>query len=158
MENIITKINELINPVFILNLQIFSCFFMTGVIWIIQLVHYPSFRFVEFKQFFNFQKFHTSTITFIVGPVMVLEIFSALHLLIINDFSVFWMIQAIALIIIWLCTAFLSVPLHTLLSQPHTSDAERLQIVQVLVRTNWPRTILWTFRSLLFIVYYKGIS
>ncbi len=131
---------------------------MTGVIWIIQLVHYPSFKYIDFKQFFSFQKFHAGTITFVVGPVMVLEIFSALYLLVITNFSTFWIIQMIVLLFIWLCTAFLSVPLHTLLAQPHISDIERLQITQILVKTNWPRTLLWSFRSLLFLIYFKGVS
>lgn len=131
---------------------------MTGVIWIIQLIHYPSFRFIDFQKFSNFQKFHTTTITFVVGPMMTLEIFSALYLLILNDFSAFWIIQMIVLVAIWLCTAFLSVPLHTLLAQPHISDIERLQVTQILVKTNWPRTLLWSFRSLLLLIYFKGIS
>lgn len=131
---------------------------MTGVIWIIQLIHYPSFRFIDFKEFSNFQKFHTTTITFVVGPMMTLEIFSALYLLILNNFSAFWIIQMIVLVAIWLCTAFLSVPLHTLLAQPHISDIERLQVTQILVKTNWPRTLLWSFRSLLLLIYFKGIS
>ena len=131
---------------------------MTGVIWIIQLIHYPSFRFIDFKEFLNFQKFHTTTITFVVGPMMTLEIFSALYLLIINDFSAFWIIQMIVLVAIWLCTTFLSVPLHTLLAQLHISDIERLQVTQILVKTNWPRTLLWSFRSLLLLIYFKGIS
>ena len=131
---------------------------MTGVIWIIQLIHYPSFRFIDFQKFSNFQKFHTTTITFVVGPMMTLEIFSALYLLILNNFSAYWIIQMIALVAIWLCTAFLSVPLHTLLAQPHISDIERLQVTQILVKTNWPRTLLWSFRSLLLLIYFKGIS
>ena len=131
---------------------------MTGVIWIIQLIHYPSFRFIDFKEFSNFQKFHTTTITFVVGPMMTLEIFSALYLLILNNFSAYWIIQMIVLVAIWLCTAFLSVPLHTLLAQPHISDIERLQVTQILVKTNWPRTLLWSFRSLLLLIYFKGIS
>ena len=151
MENFIDKYKEIISLDLVLSLQILSCYFMTGVIWIIQLVHYPSFKYIEFKQFLNFQNFHTQTITFIVGPMMVLEIFSAFYLLIAFEFSAFWVIHSALLIGIWLCTAFLSVPIHTLLAQPHISVDERLQMVKLLVKTNWPRTLLWTIRTLLFI-------
>ena len=30
---------------------------MVGVIWVIQLVHYPSFHFIELKQYTTFQRF-----------------------------------------------------------------------------------------------------
>ncbi len=149
------QLKVLIDSDITMQLQTFSCFFMTGVIWIIQLLHYPSFRFVEFKQFYNFQKFHTQTITYIVGPLMILEIFSGLYLLLINEFSFFWLVQMILLILIWLCTAFLSVRLHTTLSQPHIGDIERLQVINLLVKMNWPRTLLWSLRSLLFMVNFK---
>ena len=143
---------EFINSDHVLNLQILSCYFMTGVIWIIQIVHYPSFKFIEFKQFLNFQKFHTQMITFVVAPMMVLEIFTAFYLLVVNDFSTYWTIHIVLLIAIWLCTAFLSVPIHNLLAKPHITDVERLQLVKLLVKTNWPRTLLWSLRSLLFII------
>ncbi len=150
------ELTTYLNTDLVMQIQFFCCFFMTGVIWIIQLIHYPSFKFIDFKQFFTFQNFHTKTITFIVGPIMTLEIFTALYLLILNEFSFFWITQTFLLIIIWLCTAFLSVPIHNLLAQPHISDSERLQIAQVLVKTNWPRTLLWSVRSLLFILAFKG--
>ena len=160
MENFIEQYKGFINYDVVLNLQILSCYFMTGVIWIIQLIHYPSFRFVDFKEFNSFQNFHTKTITFIVGPMMVLEIFTAFYLLLISDFSTYWIVQILLLILIWLCTAFLSVPIHNLLAQPHINNTERLQIIKVLVNTNWPRTILWSMRSLLFVVviiYFRSV-
>ena len=39
---------------------------MVGVIWVIQLVHYPSFHFVELKQYTTFQRFHMARISYVV--------------------------------------------------------------------------------------------
>lgn len=36
--------------------------FLCGLIWVIQLVHYPSFHFVEDSRFIDFQAFHTQRI------------------------------------------------------------------------------------------------
>ena len=53
---------------------------MVGVIWVIQLVHYPSFRFTDREKYVSFQIFHMRKISFIVMPVMVLEFLSGLLL------------------------------------------------------------------------------
>jgi hypothetical protein len=47
----------------------------------------------------------------------------------------------------WLSTVVLSVPLHNGLSEVRDSA-----LIARLVATNWPRTILWSLRSILFAV------
>ena len=49
---------------------------MVGVIWVIQLVHYPSFHFIELKQYTTFQRFHMSRISYVVIPAMLTELFT----------------------------------------------------------------------------------
>jgi hypothetical protein len=39
--------------------QIFSCFFMTGVIWLIQIVHYPAFALIDPNKFLEFHAMHS---------------------------------------------------------------------------------------------------
>ena len=65
--------------VFILHL--ISTFFMVGVIWVVQIVHYPSFYFIDKQKYQVFQEFHMHKISMIVVPMMVLEIFSGLILI-----------------------------------------------------------------------------
>ena len=47
---------------------------MVGVIWVIQLVHYPSFHFINKKDYEQFQDFHMKRITYIVMPTMLIEL------------------------------------------------------------------------------------
>ena len=54
---------------------------MTGVIWVIQIVHYPSFHFIEKESYTAFQKFHMNSISLIVVPVMILELATGVLLL-----------------------------------------------------------------------------
>lgn len=127
-----------------LQIQIFSCFYMTGLIWMVQWVHYPSFRFIP-ESNKQFHKHHTRSITPLVLPVMVLEIVTASSLAYQSQNIVFGL-NWILLILIWASTFFLSVPLHSQLEaemHPHT--------IEKLISTNWPRTVLWTLRSLLLI-------
>lgn len=120
-------------------LQIFACFFMTGLIWTIQLVHYPSFAFVG--DFAPFHRFHSQRITWIVLPVMTLELLTAAWLAYDGPPGPWW-INLVGVLLIWAATAFLSVPAHERLGRGF--DA---RVSARLVATNWVRTLLWSARA-----------
>lgn len=130
-------------PLFIT--QMFSCFFMTGLIWVIQLVHYPSFKFVDIRNTKEFNSFHQTKITIIVMPIMLIELITAIILTIQSSFEFMFVLNTSLLLIIWLSTFLLSIPIHSKLVTNHSDD-----LIEKLVLTNWPRTILWSFRSLIF--------
>lgn len=128
------------NSVFVVH--IFSSFFMTGLIWLVQLLHYPSYKYINSDQFTAYQTFHTQTITFIVGPMMVAEIFSGLYLMMQMNWEKIYLVNFVLLMIIWLATAILSVPNHGKLALGYD-----LGVVDYLIRTNWIRTLAWTIHS-----------
>ncbi len=128
----------------IFSLHAFSCFFMTGLIWLVQMVHYPAYRYMNIAVFKNYQNFHTATITFIVGPVMVLEIFTGLALLLQYKFNLTSSVNFLGLILIWVATAVWSVPKHG-----HLALGYNPLVIESLISTNWARTIIWTLRSIL---------
>lgn len=114
---------------------------MTGLIWMIQMVHYPAFHYVDRTQFAAFSVFHSRRISWIVMPIMLLELAAAVALLIESPNWVWWT-NGVLLVAIWLSTFFLSVPLHARLAEGY-SEA----VTDRLIYTNWPRTVLWTVRS-----------
>lgn len=115
---------------------------MTGVIWMVQLVHYPAFAFIAHSRSVDFCHFHTRTISFLVVPLMILELLSGGLLLYLSPTPLL-VFSSASLLLIWASTFFLSVPLHTkLLTEFEPS------VIQKLITTNWPRTILWSLRSL----------
>ena len=118
---------------------------MTGLIWLVQVVHYPSFHHIDQTQFRQFSTFHTQNITYIVMPMMAVELLSSLVLVIRNP-DPFNLSMIALLAIIWLSTAFISVPCHNQLA--HGYNAE---VVDHLIRTNWIRTIAWTIKSALLV-------
>lgn len=135
----------------LLFLHIFCCFFLTGLIWIIQLVHYPSFQWVDKNKTNSFINFHTKRISFIVIPIMLLELISGIFLL--ETFSntkylYFFSINLISLVAIWISTFVLSVPCHKKLIFYF-----EIKTIKRLVKTNWPRTLLWSLRSILFCLF-----
>ena len=117
--------------------------YMCGVIWLIQLIHYPSFASIHPSQFAEFHQRHSSIMGLIVGPVMIVELVAGLWLVNnkINDFTV---LNLGIIALLWFFTFFVSVPLHNQLSAGFNAVA-----IQKLVATNWPRTILWSIKVVL---------
>ena len=131
----------LFDPFLLAVVQTASCLFMAGVIWVVQLVHYPAFPFVEKDQFTAFHNFHSARITWIVGPAMGVELVSAGLLCVAFLHSLLWWSNMAGVLLIWASTVFLSIPRHNALALGFSSAADTL------VHTNWPRTIIWTVRS-----------
>ncbi len=117
--------------------------FLVGLIWTIQLVHYPSFAKVNPDRFLDFHSFHTRSISLIVIPLMLSELILSLWILG-QDQSLLSLVMFALLLIIWGSTAFLSVPLHNQLSLGYSEKA-----ISALVATNWIRTIAWTVRGII---------
>lgn len=127
-------------------LQTLCCALMTGLIWTIQVVHYPSFKYVSELQFKAFHAFHSRSITFIVLPVMALELVTAVALL--YSYSDSWTtrLNFVAVVLLWASTFFISVPLHNRLTNDKDSKT-----IDRLVLTNWIRTFLWSGRLCLLV-------
>ena len=122
---------------------------MVGVIWIIQLVHYPSFHFIELKQYTTFQTFHMSRISYVVIPAMLTELFTLILIVISMDqIDTLVLASAILLIFIWLMTAVFFSGVHQKLTLGYDQT-----VVDKLVKLNWGRTLLWTLRLLLISIY-----
>ena len=122
---------------------------MVGVIWVIQLVHYPSFHFIELKQYTTFQRFHMSRISFVVIPAMLTELFTLILFIISTDpIDTLVTVSGLLLVLIWLMTAFFFSGVH----QKLTSGYDKT-VVDKLVKLNWGRTLLWTLRLLLIYAY-----
>ena len=131
MESIFFKIN------------LFLAIYLTGVIWMVQLVHYPLMSKVGTQSFQDYQKAHTRSMTPVVAGQMILELITGLGLLwYFADDILFW-INAALVVLIWLSTFLVQVPLHERLLQKGWEKKTHLRLVQ----TNWWRTIAWTARA-----------
>ena len=119
---------------------------LVGLIWTIQVVQYPLFAKVGQEQFAAYQAWHSALITLLVGPLMLLELGSGFLLLVSPQGTPTWGwgVGLVLIGIIWLTTAFVSVPLHARLAAGFDAQAHAL-----LVGTNWIRTLAWSARGLL---------
>ena len=127
-------------------LNTISAFLLTGVIWTIQLIHYPSFHYIDKLSFVNFHKFHEWRISIIVIPLMIVELITSVVLYMNDTSSLIFALNLAIIVLIWCSTFFIQVPIHTILS-----SGKDKKMIEKLVKTNWIRTFLWTIRMLLII-------
>ena len=128
------------------NIHLWSNAWMVVVIWFVQWVHYPLFKYIEQKKLSKFSKDHQTKISLIVMPAMLLEL-TSLSFLTFNDLNPKNTIACLLLVIIWLSTWTLQVPIHQkLLVDPQKKDIPKL------IQTNWIRTLAWTLKLFLLIL------
>ncbi len=119
--------------------------YMTGLIWFVQVVHYPLMARVGEGGFAEYEKHHQRLTMWVVGPPMLVELATAIWLLIAPTAGVdLWMTNAglAMVVLLWLSTAFMQVPQHRKLEGGFDPAAHRL-----LVKSNWLRTVLWSLRG-----------
>jgi hypothetical protein len=129
-------------PLAILLANLVSTAFMFGLIWVIQVVHYPLFAKVGPERWIDYHHEHVARIGRLVGPAIGLEAISSLGLLFVRPAgtSLALAIIGVALVaVLAAVTFFVQVPQHARLAQGF--DAE---LIRRLVRGNAVRAILWT--------------
>tara|TARA_B100001059_G_scaffold46109_1_gene38948 strand:+ start:15603 stop:16025 length:423 start_codon:yes stop_codon:yes gene_type:complete len=118
---------------------------MIGVSLVVQIIIYPSFKFIQKVSFKEYHLNYMNKMSYVVAPIMLLEIISSFLLLFFNksltDFFGF-----ILLSLVWFVTFFFIVPLHNQLNT-------KFGIIDLkkLIKLNLIRTILWIFKFLIII-------
>ena len=122
---------------------------MFGIIWFVQIVHYPLFAEIVPSYFVRYETAYAHRMGYIAGPLMLAELLSTALLLVpslrpgIIPPAQAWL--GIGLVgLLWASTVLIQVPLHDRL---HT--AYSLDTIGRLVRGNWIRTLAWTARAAL---------
>ena len=113
---------------------------MIGVSLITHFVTYPSFELIPEKKFQKFHNAYTKKMLFIVGPIMIIE-FVSVFVLVINNIELNTILPFLLVLIIWIFTFFLIVPLHNRLAKSYNKN-----INEKLIRFNGFRTSLWIFK------------
>lgn len=115
---------------------------LVGLIWTIQVVHYPGFRYVGADRWTDFHGFHVRGITYVVLPLMLAELVAAGWLWLERPADWRYWLPFLCVVLIWASTFLVSVPLHDRLAGGVHAD-----FTEQLILTNWIRTVLWTLRA-----------
>jgi hypothetical protein len=122
-----------------------ATWFMTGLIWFVQAVHYPLMGQVGRAEAAGYAAAHQRRGSLVVIPVMLVEAITALALVASPPTGTGRVLPGLGLamlVFIWAATARLIMPMHGRLLAGTDPRAQRR-----LVLTNWIRTMLWTGRA-----------
>jgi hypothetical protein len=117
--------------------------YMAGVIWFVQIVHYPLFSRVGQPGFSEYEREHVRRTGRVVAGPMLAELASAMAVVWVVGGTLAWI--GLALVgVIWMSTWIWQVPAHRRLEAGFDAAAHRR-----LTRTNWVRAAAWTARSVI---------
>lgn len=120
------------------------------LIWIIQLIIYPSFIYYNLENLVAWHRKYTTLIGYIVSPLMLLQLGIAIYQTNIEANS-YHLISLVIISVIWISTILQFVPIHRNISKGRLSD----KMLKSLVKKNWLRTFLWTILFLFSLAYYS---
>lgn len=146
----------MLDPLTVLLLNVATTLFLAGVIWFVQVVHYPLFASVGSKEFSRYEIEHTGRTAWVIAPAMLLEAATSILMIWVRPptVGIGLAITGLALLVlIWSSTFAMQVPLHTELSAGFEPSLHRS-----LVDSNWVRTLAWTARGCLALVMILGLA
>jgi hypothetical protein len=117
--------------------------FLTGLVWVLQVVQFPLMLSARSIDFPNYVKQQRARNTILMAPPMLAEMITAVWLLYDPRAPHRDAFHALLLlIVIWIATFAWIIPIHAKLIRSFDED-----LVRKLIRRNWIRTICWTLRS-----------
>ena len=134
-------------PALVFVVHLVATLVMVGVIWFVQVVHYPLFAAVGAADSRAYAAEHGRRTTWVVAAPMLAELGTGLALVWRRPavMPAAWAWLGVALLAaVWASTAGLQVPRHAELAAGFDARAHRR-----LVRGNWLRTAAWTARGVL---------
>lgn len=109
------------------------------LIWMVQLIVYPSFLFFNKENLVHWHKVYTKRIAVIVVPLMLIQlVISILNTIV--SFSIINLTIGLLVLFLWFFTFKSFAPVHFKISE---NGFQQIQL-QELVNRNWIRTIIWS--------------
>lgn len=124
-----------------------SAWVMTGVIWFVQVVHYPLLAVVPVESARRTAVEHQARTARVVMVPMAVEGVTTLWLMFDRPADMPWWLAwagGVCVAVALLSTVLLSVPRHGRMANDPTASIGRELVV-----TNWPRTVAWTAHGII---------
>ncbi|WP_290699998.1 hypothetical protein [Lacinutrix sp.] len=120
--------------------NIVIAFGLVVLIWSVQLLIYPSFKYYTKNNLYTWHKKYTILMSVLVIPLMLSQlIIAAIALLKTGSFILY--IHFTLVCLTWISTLLIFVPLHNVISNQNATK----NTLKKLVKLNWLRVILWSF-------------
>lgn len=125
-------------------------FFDTGMfilIWLVQLIIYPSFLFYSKENFLKWHKSYTKALMLIVGPLLAGQGLTVAYQFF-TTYSFYSFISSILITSAVVYTFIHFIPLHAELERNHS-----FKTIKKLINNNWYRTFIWTLVVIIDVFY-----
>jgi hypothetical protein len=120
--------------------KLLSDFGLVVLIWLVQLVIYPSFQYYKTDDLDQWHSIYTGRITIVVLPLMLSQLVLSVFLSIQSAWMLFEIIDTILVVMTWLSTFTIFVPLHQNIDQ----NKDLQHSIYKLINYNWIRTFIWS--------------
>ena len=120
-------------------LRLLSDFGLLVLIWLVQLVIYPAFKYQSPLLLQKWHKIYTSRITVVVIPLMLFQLTVSIVQLW-KEVNFYTSGSLILVLLVWILTFSVFVPLHSTIEK----DSSQKEKIDALISKNWMRTIIWS--------------
>lgn len=128
-------------------------FGLVVLIWMIQLIIYPSFLHYPTENLIIWHRKYTFLIGCIVMPLMLAQLVISIFQVYVSS-TIYTLTILLLVLLVWISTFSQFVPIHTTI----TKGSVNHKMLSALVRKNWIRTILWTIIFVISLFYLYGKS
>ncbi|MCH1437556.1 MAG: hypothetical protein L7U70_05680 [Flavobacteriales bacterium] len=114
---------------------------LMGIILMTQFISYPLLKSIPKDAFTDYHATYTGFIAPLVGPLMVFELIVISILTFQDPTNTIHIASAVLVIMIWLSTFLIQVPLHNKLAKAYHAGR-----INSLIHSNWIRTLGWSIK------------
>jgi hypothetical protein len=118
------------------------------LIWLVQIIIYPGLARIPSDAFVKYHAWYVTRITMVVLPLMIGEIIIAIAWFFLQDNTFYPDVAGGLVILVWCSTFTFQVPIHKDLQAGKDKSK-----IRRLVATNWIRTIAWSIKAVLVVVF-----
>ena len=119
------------------------------LIWLVQLIIYPSFTYYKPNDLVKWHQKYTTRLAFVVIPLMISQLLLAI-IAVFYHLNMVSICSFLVVLFLWIFTFVTFAPLHYKISEGNTNQS----ILQQLIQRNWIRTFFWSFLFIFHLIAY----
>lgn len=135
--------------------NLISTLLIAGILWFVQLVHYPLFNEMPAKNMVNYGYYHMQKISGIINLLFIIDFITIVFLLLLvnSDLSATLMLINISIFLfIVILTRITFLPIYQQISKNPNSI-----LITKLINLNWIRTLVWSLKVIFMLIIFFEI-
>ncbi|PQB08991.1 hypothetical protein BST83_01170 [Polaribacter filamentus] len=122
------------------------------LIWMVQLIIYPSFTYYKSENLIKWHQKYTNSIAIVVVPLMLSQLTLAIVAVFLKQ-NFTTILTLLIVLFLWIFTFLSFAPLHFKISEGNTNQ----KLLKLLIQRNWIRTFFWSLLLVFHIIIYISV-